>query len=453
MPNVPRQQFRYKSPRLLGGRTKNHLQKSRTGSDRILANFLFFFSDHQIKTIKRSLRNIGVKVGIFRIDQTKLGSLASILIVFVGELHSGRSLLNDGQKFCANRPCGGALEILRCRIITTHENRLGVVKTHLPDRVNQNRLGLDDGQFRRMVECFDQFIGLLAHAKFTHHALSLLQGIRQGYPDARIAKKTIAFAELANRRFSTFDQRLLESGRRVLVRQIGNVYGQNLRADGKTAYNSENSGNKTHDENPHRLGCRTQKAPKLILCINIPATDATLTPLTGMKKSRLPQWLKRALVFSAAHRYYPLLVTLICFASTVTFSFPFAAVLIPAILLAPKRWLSIGLLCGVASGCGAAVLVEIFRYVGSEFVLARYPELLQLEGWQWASEWLQRYGLVVMLIIAASPMPQTPALFFCALASLPTLGILIAVGIGKTIKYLFLAWATARYPARFIRYT
>jgi membrane protein YqaA with SNARE-associated domain len=50
-------------------------------------------------------------------------------------------------------------------------------------------------------------------------------------------------------------------------------------------------------------------------------------------------------------------------------------------------------------------------------------------------------------------MPQTPALFFCALASLPTLGILIAVGIGKTIKYLFLAWATARYPARFIRYT
>jgi len=26
------------------------------------------------------------------------------------------------------------------------------------------------------------------------------------------------------------------------------------------------------------------------------------------------------------------------------------------------------------------------------------------------------------------------------------------VAIGKTVKYLFLAWATAHYPGRFIRY-
>ena len=169
-----------------------------------------------------------------------------------------------------------------------------------------------------------------------------------------------------------------------------------------------------------------------------------------MKSPALPHWLKRALVYSAAHRYYPLVVTLICFISTVTFSFPFAAMLIPAILLAPRRWLSIGLLCGIASGCAAAVLVEIFHYVGHEFVIARYPELLQLKGWQWASEWLQRYGLIVMLIIAASPMPQTPALLLCALANLPTLGILVAVGVGKTVKYLFLSWLTARYPGRFV---
>jgi membrane protein YqaA with SNARE-associated domain len=128
-------------------------------------------------------------------------------------------------------------------------------------------------------------------------------------------------------------------------------------------------------------------------------------------------------------------------------------VLIPAILLAPRRWLSIGVLCGIASGCAAAVLVEIFQYLGSAFVLARYPELLQLDGWQGASDWLQNYGLIAMLIIAASPMPQTPALFFCALAGVSTPGILIAVGIGKTAKYLFLSWVTARYPGRFVHYT
>ena len=171
-----------------------------------------------------------------------------------------------------------------------------------------------------------------------------------------------------------------------------------------------------------------------------------------MKTHLLPDWLRRLLMRSVAHRYYSLVVTAIAFASTITFSFPFAAVLVPAVLLSPRRWRTLGLLSGIASGLGAAVLVEIVQYLGSEFVVARYPELMQTQAWQTASEWLQDWGLLAMLIIAGSPMPQTPALLFCALAGVSTPGILGAVGIGKTVKYLFLAWATAHYPARFIRY-
>lgn len=171
-----------------------------------------------------------------------------------------------------------------------------------------------------------------------------------------------------------------------------------------------------------------------------------------MKTHLAPDWLRRLLIHSATHRYYPAVVTMIAFISTVTFSFPFVAVLIPAVLLAPKRWLLLGLLTGLASGCGAAVLVEIFHYLGWEFVLSRHPELVQLDAWQWASNWLQEYGLIAMAIIAGSPMPQTPALLFCALAELPTVGILIAVCIGKTLKYLFLGWLASRYPARMSRY-
>ena len=155
---------------------------------------------------------------------------------------------------------------------------------------------------------------------------------------------------------------------------------------------------------------------------------------------------------SVAHRYYSLVVTAIAFGSTITFSFPFVAVLIPAVLLSPRRWRTLGLFCGLASGLGAAVLVEIFHYLGAEFVVSRYPDLMQTQAWQTTSDWLQDWGLLAMLIIAGSPMPQTPALLFCALAGVSTPGIMVAVGIGKTTKYLFLAWATAHYPARFIRY-
>lgn len=171
-----------------------------------------------------------------------------------------------------------------------------------------------------------------------------------------------------------------------------------------------------------------------------------------MRKRLLPDWLRQLLVASAASRAYPLVVAFVAFAVTVTFSFPFVLALIPAVLLAPQRWRSLGVLCGIGSGCGAALLVEIFHYLGWTFIAARYPELVQLETWQWASEWLQHYGLIALLLIAASPMPQTPALLFCALANLPVLGILAAVAIGKTAKYLFLAWLTARYPGRFMDY-
>ena len=166
----------------------------------------------------------------------------------------------------------------------------------------------------------------------------------------------------------------------------------------------------------------------------------------------MPHWIRSALDRSVGHRYYPLVVALIAFLSTATFAFPFVIVLIPAVLLAPKRWLLLGVLTGVASGVGGAVLVEIFQYMGRELVLVRYPHLVDNAYWQTAVDWMHHHGLVALAVIAASPVPQTPAIFFYSLAEPSTIEVMAAVGAGKTIKYVVLAWLTERYPARFIRY-
>jgi membrane protein YqaA with SNARE-associated domain len=171
-----------------------------------------------------------------------------------------------------------------------------------------------------------------------------------------------------------------------------------------------------------------------------------------MKKRQLPAWARRALDLSAGHRYYPLIVALIAFISTATFAFPFVIVLIPAVLIAPRRWLMLGLLTGIASGIGGAVLVQVFHVLGREAVLAHFPGLVDSESWRLASDWLQNYGLAALAVIAGSPMPQTPAIFLYSLADPSVPGVLLAVGLGKTVKYVFLAWLTARYPARFIGY-
>ena len=66
-------------------------------------------------------------------------------------------------------------------------------------------------------------------------------------------------------------------------------------------------------------------------------------------------------------------------------------------------------LAGAASGLGAALLIKVFRYLGQEFVIARYPTLVDSESWRLSSAWLQRYGLFALAVIAGSPLPQTPA--------------------------------------------
>jgi len=171
-----------------------------------------------------------------------------------------------------------------------------------------------------------------------------------------------------------------------------------------------------------------------------------------MNRPRLPEWARRALDRSAGHRYYPLVVALIAFVSTATFTFPFVIVLIPAVLIAPRRWLILGLLTGIASGFGGAVLVQVFHLLGRDAVLAHFPELVNSESWRLASDWLENYGLAALAVIAGSPMPQTPAIFFYSLANPSIAGVLLAVGLGKTVKYVLLAWLTARFPARFIDY-
>ena len=171
-----------------------------------------------------------------------------------------------------------------------------------------------------------------------------------------------------------------------------------------------------------------------------------------MTRHHLPERLRRILEFSAGHRYYPLVVALIAFVATLTFSFPFVVVLIPAVLIAPRRWLLLGVVSGVGSGVAGALLVELFSYFGREVVVARFPELVAHESWQLAAGWLDEYGLLALALVAGSPMPQTPVIFFYALADPSPFGALAAVGVGKTVKYVVLAWLSARYPARFAAY-
>ena len=59
------------------------------------------------------------------------------------------------------------------------------------------------------------------------------------------------------------------------------------------------------------------------------------------------------------------------------------------------------------------------------------------------------HGPLALFLIAASPLPQTPALIFFAIAHHDYPAVFVAMLAGKIIKYGLFAWLASHFPERF----
>jgi membrane protein YqaA with SNARE-associated domain len=161
---------------------------------------------------------------------------------------------------------------------------------------------------------------------------------------------------------------------------------------------------------------------------------------------------QRLLQGVAHSRHYVLLVSLLACASTLSMLVPFSVVLVPAVLLRPRDWRRLWLGCACGSACGAALLVLVFHHLGWQQLYQHYPELQDSASWQLIALWLSRYGLLTLAVIAALPTAQTPALVLCSLTPLPLGGLLLALWLGKLVKYGVVC-ATTRYFPRYVHFS
>lgn len=151
------------------------------------------------------------------------------------------------------------------------------------------------------------------------------------------------------------------------------------------------------------------------------------------------------------HPAYLLLVAALAFAGTVTATLPVTVLLVAAILPAPRRWLVIVLAAVAGSASGATVLLTLFHTWGWAEIVARFPELGHSPAYATATAWIDQFGLSALAVIAATPMPQTPALFLCALGNYAPASVFVAVAVGKLAKYGCVGWLISRFPERFRR--
>jgi membrane protein YqaA with SNARE-associated domain len=154
---------------------------------------------------------------------------------------------------------------------------------------------------------------------------------------------------------------------------------------------------------------------------------------------------------ATSFRLYPLLVAGVALVLTISMSIPFASILIFAVLLRRDRWKEIALLSSIASAAGGVVLYILFHRMGWPYLIEGYPDLVQSKAWIDATRWVTAYGTWALLVVAASPLPQTPALIFTAVSSLALVEVFFALFLGKLVKYSAYAWVAATFPGWFER--
>lgn len=160
---------------------------------------------------------------------------------------------------------------------------------------------------------------------------------------------------------------------------------------------------------------------------------------------RIKAFLRR----NTARRQYPVLVGCAALAATLSMSLPFASLLVPAVLLRRDRWARIAFFAGAGSALGGALLYLLFHHLGWARFEAVYPALVAAPVWHDSARGLGLYGTRALLVIAASPLPSTPAIAIAALGTLELPEVFADLWLGKSLNYLLYAWLVSRFPDYF----
>lgn len=147
-------------------------------------------------------------------------------------------------------------------------------------------------------------------------------------------------------------------------------------------------------------------------------------------------------------RYVPALSAALTFTFTFTMLAPATFVIMSAVLLAPGRWKAIVVQSSFTSAIAATILFVMFEQLGWDQLQAMFPQMQSAATWVRIVDWVQDWGIPALFVVAAMPVPQSPALVFLSVGGHGGGEVMLAIFGGKLIKYGVVAWATATFPGK-----
>lgn len=146
----------------------------------------------------------------------------------------------------------------------------------------------------------------------------------------------------------------------------------------------------------------------------------------------------------AERGWFPPLAAVMAFAATLSMSVPTVPLLCALVALNHRRWRAIGFWAVLGSAMAGAVFVHVLGHYGALFMESRLPEIVASSHWQHLVEWSSHHGWWVLVLVAASPIAQTPALFLAAIVGMSWTAVFSSLFVGKIAKYGLMAGLTAR---------
>lgn len=145
--------------------------------------------------------------------------------------------------------------------------------------------------------------------------------------------------------------------------------------------------------------------------------------------------------------WFPYLLFIGAFLDIWVVVLPTDALVVAATLAHPRIWKRLAVAFVVGSTLGGASLSWISQNYGFEILNYFFVGIQSTAAWLWAEAQMDRFGLVTVFLVGATPFGQQPFIILASLAHNSVFAVTAALFFGRSIKYGLLGWLCSHSPA------
>ena len=144
--------------------------------------------------------------------------------------------------------------------------------------------------------------------------------------------------------------------------------------------------------------------------------------------------------------WYPPLIGILAALDNFVIVIPNDGILISSSMLTPRRWFTLALNVAIGSTLGAIILAAFVETQGLQWILEMYPGINETKSWVWTENFFEKYGMLLVFIVAVTPLMQHPVIILASLAGTPLFLLAAIIFLGRFIKFLIMAYVGSHAP-------